>query len=33
VTVPPAYNPAGDVLLELTPAIKAAIPVKPDGAL
>jgi hypothetical protein len=33
VTVPPAYNPAGDVLLELTPAIQAAIPVKPEGAL
>jgi hypothetical protein len=36
VTVPAAYtehSPAGDVLLELTDAIKAAIPEKADGEL
>jgi hypothetical protein len=36
VTVPAAYtenSPPGDVLLELTDAIKAAIPEKPDGEL
>jgi hypothetical protein len=36
VTVPPAYtenSPPGDVLLDLTGAIKAAIPEKADGEL
>jgi hypothetical protein len=33
VTVPAAYAPQGDVLLELTPAIKAALPAKPGGEL
>ncbi|HEX6471404.1 MAG TPA: DUF3515 domain-containing protein [Streptosporangiaceae bacterium] len=33
VTVPAAYAPAGDVLIELTPAITAAIPPKPGGQL
>ncbi|HEU5158298.1 MAG TPA: DUF3515 domain-containing protein [Streptosporangiaceae bacterium] len=33
VTVPAAYAPQGDVLVELTPAIKAAIPAKPGGEL
>lgn len=36
VTVPAEYqqnNPAGDVLLDLIPAIKAAIPAQPDNAL
>jgi uncharacterized protein DUF3515 len=36
VTVPPKYterNPPGDVLLELTAAIKAALPEKADGEL
>jgi Protein of unknown function (DUF3515) len=36
VTIPPKYterNPPGDILLELTDAIKAAIPEKPDGQL
>lgn len=33
VTVPAAYTPQGDVLLELTPAIKAALPAKPGGEL
>jgi hypothetical protein len=33
VTVPAAYQPAGDVLIELTPAIKAAIPANADNSL
>lgn len=33
VTVPPKYNPAGDVLIELGPAIKATIPAKPEGQI
>jgi hypothetical protein len=33
VTVPAAYTPQGDVLLELTPAIKATLPAKPGGEL
>ncbi|WP_339156650.1 DUF3515 domain-containing protein [Actinomadura luteofluorescens] len=33
VTVPPKYNPAGDVLIELGPSIKATIPAKPEGQL
>lgn len=33
VTVPAAYQPQGDVLIELTPAIKAAIPANADGSL
>ncbi|OLT10939.1 hypothetical protein BJF79_25095 [Actinomadura sp. CNU-125] len=33
VTVPPEYHPAGDVLIELTPAIKATIPEKPEGQI
>ncbi|MFA1539512.1 DUF3515 domain-containing protein [Actinomadura monticuli] len=33
VTVPPKYNPAGDVLIELGPSIKATIPPKPEGQI
>jgi hypothetical protein len=33
VTVPAAYAPPGDVLIELTGAIKAALPAKPGGEL
>ncbi|TMQ97114.1 DUF3515 domain-containing protein [Actinomadura soli] len=33
VTVPPKYNPAGDVLIELGPLIKATIPKKPEGQI
>ncbi len=33
VTVPPKYNPAGDVLIELGPAIEATIPAKPEGQI
>jgi hypothetical protein len=33
VTVPATYAPPGDVLIELTGAIKAALPAKPAGAL
>jgi hypothetical protein len=33
VTVPASYAPQGDVLVELTPAIKAALPAKPAGEL
>ncbi|TDC70664.1 DUF3515 domain-containing protein [Actinomadura sp. GC306] len=33
VTVPPKYNPAGDVLIELGPAIGATIPAKPEGQI
>jgi hypothetical protein len=33
VTVPPKYNPAGDVLIELGPLIKATIPEKPEGQI
>lgn len=33
VTVPLTYNPSGDVLIELTPAIKAAIPANSDATL
>jgi len=33
VTVPAAYQPAGDVLIELTPAIKATVPANPDNSL
>ncbi|MEV5827445.1 DUF3515 domain-containing protein [Spirillospora sp. NPDC052242] len=33
VTVPPEYHPAGDVLIELSPAIKATIPEKPEGQI
>lgn len=33
VTVPPKYNPAGDVLIELGPSIKATIPKKPEGQI
>jgi len=33
VTVPATYAPQGDVLVELTPAIKAALPAKPAGEL
>jgi hypothetical protein len=33
VTVPAAYAPAGDVLIELTAAIRAALPAKPGGEL
>ncbi|HEY7483783.1 MAG TPA: DUF3515 domain-containing protein [Streptosporangiaceae bacterium] len=33
VTVPAKYAPQGDVLLELTDEIKAAIPAKPAGEL
>jgi hypothetical protein len=33
VTVPGAYQPPGDVLIELTGPIKAAIPATPDGSL
>ncbi|WP_433467992.1 DUF3515 domain-containing protein [Spirillospora sp. CA-128828] len=33
VTVPPKYNPAGDVLIELGPSIKATIPAKPEGQI
>lgn len=33
VTVPAAYRPAGDVLIELGGAVKAAIPATPDGSL
>lgn len=33
VTVPPKYNPPGDVLLELAAPIKAALPANPDASL
>jgi hypothetical protein len=33
VTVPAKYAPPGDVLIELTAAIKAALPAKPGGEL
>lgn len=33
VTVPGAYQPPGDVLIELAGPIKAAIPPSPDGSL
>lgn len=33
VTVPASYAPQGDVLVELTSAIKAALPPKPGGEL
>ncbi|CNE10004.1 secreted protein [Mycobacterium tuberculosis] len=33
VTVPPKYDPAGDVLIELGPSIKATIPAKPEGQI
>ncbi|WP_232384585.1 DUF3515 domain-containing protein [Actinomadura violacea] len=33
VTVPAKYRPAGDVLIELTPAIKSTIPAKPEGQI
>jgi uncharacterized protein DUF3515 len=33
VTVPSAYQPAGDVLIELGDSIKATIPQKPEGEL
>ena len=33
VTVPAKYNPAGDVLIELGPSIKATIPPKPEGQI
>jgi hypothetical protein len=33
VTVPGAYQPPGDVLIELTGPIKAAVPATPDGSL
>lgn len=33
VTVPAAYQPAGDVLIELAGPLKAAIPAAPDGSL
>ena len=33
VTVPASYAPQGDVLVELTAAIKAALPPKPGGEL
>lgn len=33
VTVPPKYNPAGDVLIELGPSIKTTIPAKPEGQI
>ena len=33
VTVPPKYNPAGDVLIELGPSITATIPPKPEGQI
>ncbi|MGH3244165.1 MAG: DUF3515 domain-containing protein [Spirillospora sp.] len=33
VTVPPKYNPAGDVLIELGPLIEATIPKKPEGQI
>jgi hypothetical protein len=33
VTVPAAYAPPGDVLIELTPAIEAALRAKPGGEL
>lgn len=33
VTVPSAYQPAGDVLIELAGPIKSAIPPTPDGSL
>jgi hypothetical protein len=33
VTVPPAYEPPSDVLIELTGPIKAAVPANPDGSL
>jgi hypothetical protein len=33
VTIPVTYAPAGDVLVELTNAIKTALPAKPDGEL
>ncbi|MFI0409565.1 DUF3515 domain-containing protein [Actinomadura sp. 3N508] len=33
VTVPPKYNPAGDVLIELGPLIEATIPQKPEGQI
>jgi hypothetical protein len=33
VTVPLAYSPPGDALIELADPIKAAIPANPDGSL
>jgi Protein of unknown function (DUF3515) len=33
VTVPPKYNPAGDVLIELGDAITSTLPKKPEGQL
>jgi hypothetical protein len=33
VTVPAVYAPQGDVLVELAPAIKVALPAKPGGEL
>ena len=33
VTVPAAYTPPGDVLIELAGPIKTAIPASPDGSL
>jgi hypothetical protein len=33
VTVPGAYEPPGDVLIELAGPIKAAVPANPDGSL
>jgi hypothetical protein len=33
VTVPPKYEPAGDVLIELGDSVKATIPEKPEGQL
>lgn len=33
VTVPPKYDPAGDVLIEIGEAIKATVPEKPEGQL
>lgn len=33
VTVPPAYAPAANVLIDLAAPIKAALPANPDGAL
>jgi hypothetical protein len=33
VTVPGAYQPPGDVLIELAGPIKAAVPATPDGSL
>ncbi|MEU5989635.1 DUF3515 domain-containing protein [Spirillospora sp. NPDC047418] len=33
VTVPPKYDPAGDVLIELGPSITSTIPAKPEGQI